>query len=403
MSRRHYGMVVREARERQRMTQAQLAALWPKDNGAIGVSVGFVRLVEAGRKRLDSERTKRGLCDILRIEPWRFGLADSDPENPSWVPRHKRLLDQTFEIAEHTIRRFEYAYRAAPLPEAAADAQQVHNLFAYIKRHQPPGIQHEQRFLRLYAQSLSLDGLVLIGYEQYNAALQTFRLMHRVAEQLGESVWIAHAFLAIGIEIHRTGYLRRQAGHPSDWPAYLRTAIQHLEKARDVTFNTSKNVAAYVHAYLARTYGSIGDAYHFEQAIDTACALAPDNYGDGTDFVYHRVSGILAEKSFGFLDLDQPDKTLAMRQEIEQCIQADANTRLAAWIHLDWARAYQMQGKMEESVREGYALLEKARVMQSPHLLTRVRRFAAKLGEDSRGARVVKAFYDEVRSSGSVS
>ncbi|HEY1354402.1 MAG TPA: hypothetical protein VGF67_32735 [Ktedonobacteraceae bacterium] len=399
MSRHHYGMVVKKARERQRMTQAQLAAQWPRDDGTIGVSVGFVRLVEAGKKRIESGRTKRGLCDILRVEPWQFGLADYDPENPSWVPQHKRLLDQALEMAEHTIKRFEDSYRAAPLPEAAADARAVHNLFAYITLHQPPGIQNEQRFLQLYAQSLSLDGLIFIGYEQYDAALQTFRLMHRVAEKLDEPVWIAHALVAIGIEIHRAGYLLRQAGHLADWPAYLHTAIHHLEKARDVTFKTSKNVAAFVHAYLARAYGSVGDAYHFEQAIDTACTLAPATYGDGSDFVYHRTSGILAEKSFGFLDLGQPEKTLAMRQEIAQCIHADHNTRLSAWIHLDWARAYQMQGKVEESVSEGHALLHKAQAMQSPHLLTRVGRFAARLREDHQDVPAAQAFYDEVQAS----
>lgn len=398
MSKRHYGMMVKKARERQRMTQARLAALWPKDNGTSGVSVGFVRLVEAGKKRIESERTKRGLCDILGIEPWRFGLADYDPENPSWIPQHRRLLDQTLDIAEYTIKRFEDSYRSAPLPKAAADARQVHALFEYIKQHQPLSIQDEKRFLQLYAQSLSLDGLILIGYEQYDGALQTFRLMHRVAEQLGEPTWIAHALLAIGIELHRTGYLLRQAGHPSDWSIYFHQAIQHLEKARDVTFHTSKNVAAYVHAYLARAYGSVGDAYHFEQAIDTACRLAPTTYGDGSDFVYHRVSGILAEQSYGFLDLGQPTRTLELRPAIERRIQEDENSRLGTWIHLDWARAYALLRQVEESVNEGHALLGKARLMQSPHLFTRVRRFVSKLREDYPDVPAVQALYDELRS-----
>ncbi len=116
---------------------------------------------------------------------------------------------------------------------------------------------------------------------------------------------------------------------------------------RDCTFTTSKNVAAFVHAYLARVYGTTGDNYHFERAIDTALNLAPSTYGDGTDFVYHRLSGILAEKSYGFLDLGQPEKTLAMRGEIEEQIKEDNNSRLDAWIHLDWAKAYRMQGKYD--------------------------------------------------------
>lgn len=137
MRKRHYGILVRESREKQHMTQAQLAAIWPKDDGDVGVSVGFVQLVEAGKKIIESERTKRGLCDILYIEPWRFGLADFDPDNPLWVPHNKRLLDQTLEFAEYSIKRFEDSYRTAPLPTAAADAKQLQTLFEYIRQHQP--------------------------------------------------------------------------------------------------------------------------------------------------------------------------------------------------------------------------------------------------------------------------
>jgi hypothetical protein len=186
MSRHHHGKTVREGREKQRMTQAQLAEVWPKDDGGVGVSVGFVQLVEAGKKTINSDHTKRGLCDILHIEHWRFGLSEYDPNNPNKLPKNKRLVDETLDLVEYSIRRFEDTYRTAPLPVAAADAKQLHNLFEYIKQHQPPTMQNEKRFLRLYAQTLNLDGIVSIGYEKYDQALQTFREMHKVAEQLGE-------------------------------------------------------------------------------------------------------------------------------------------------------------------------------------------------------------------------
>lgn len=400
MRKHHYGVLIREAREKCGMTQAQLAEIWPKDDGGIGVSVGFVQLVEAGKKIITSDRTLRGLCDILPIEHWRFGLSEYDPYHPDTFPKQKRLLDETLDLAEYSIRRFEDSYRTAPLPVAAADAKQLHNLFEYIKQHQPPTVQHEKRFLQLYTQTLVLDGIVFIGYEEYDRALQTFREMDAVAEQLGEPTWMAHSSVAIGIELHRAGYLLRQTGDTSDWATYMNEAVQYLERARDFTFNTSKNVAAYVHAYLARIYATIGEDYRFEKAIDTALKLAPDSYGDGTDFVYHRSSGILAEKSYGFLDLGQPERTLAMRKEIEEQIQKDQNTRLAAWIHLDWAKAYNMQGKVEESVKEGRDLYVKAKEMQSPHILTRARRIARGLMKDYNDVPVVKDFYEEVNSVG---
>jgi len=400
MKRDHYGTILKEARKKRGMTQARLAEVWPKDGGGTGVSVGYVQLVEAGKRKIDSDYTLRRLCDILLIDYWRFGLSEYDPLHPNQLPKTKRLIDETLDFAEYSIRRFEDSYRTAPLPLAAADAKQLHDLFEYIKQHQPPTVQNEKRFLQLYAQTLNLDGIVFIGYEEYDHALQSFRAMNKVAEQLGEPTWLAHSLLAIGIELHRAGYLSRQAGDASNWAASMQEAVQCLEAARDYTFTTSKNVAAFVHAYLARVYGTIGDQYHFERAIDTALHLAPSTYGDGTDFVYHRLSGILAEKSYGFLDLGQPEKTLAMREEIEEQIKADENSRLDAWIHLDWAKAYRMQGKIEESAKEGHDLYVKAQGMQSPHILARAKRLARGLMKDYKGIQAVKDLYEEINTTG---
>ncbi len=175
MKRHHHGIAIKEAREKLGMTQASLAAVWPKDDGGIGVSVGYVQLVEAGKRNIDSDYTLRRLCDILLIEHWRFGFSEYDPHNPYQLPKTKRLIDETLDFAGYSIRRFEDSYRTAPLPVAAADAKQLRGLFEYIKQYQPPTVQNEKRFLRLYAQTLNLDGIVFIGYEEYDKALQTFR------------------------------------------------------------------------------------------------------------------------------------------------------------------------------------------------------------------------------------
>lgn len=384
MSTYHHGITIRAARVKRRMTQAQLAAVWPKDDGGIGVSVGFVQLVEAGTKAIDSDRTKRGLCDILHIEPWRFGLSDFDPFDPSYKPvKTKRLIDQTLDFAEHWIERTEYLYRTAPLPEAARDAKILHDLFEFIKTNQPPSVQQETRFLRLYAQVQNLDGVIALGYGKYREAMEIFQYMYTIADQLKEPTWLAHALLTVGTELERAGQKKE--------------AVEHLERARDLSFATSKNVAAYVHAYLARCYGSIQDADRFERAINTARNLAPPNYGDGTDFIYHPKSGILAEQSHGYLDLGKPEKALEMRAEITEQIEIDNNHRLAAWIPLDWAKAYKMTGEIEASVREGREFLQRAQATKSPHILSRVHSFASSLQEEFKNVGDVRDFIEEAQ------
>lgn len=78
----------------------------------------------------------------------------------------------------------------------------------------------------------------------------------------------------------------------------------------------------------------------------------------------------------------------------------DRNTRLDTWIHLDWAKAYKMQGKIDESIKEGCDFYEKAQAMQSPHALTRAKRFARGLMRDYNDVQLVKNFYEEVNAEG---
>jgi tetratricopeptide (TPR) repeat protein len=309
-------------------------------------------------------------------------LSEFDPTHPNDLPKNKRLFDQTLEFAEHWIQRTEYLYRTSPLPEAAKDAKTLHDLFEFIKTKQPPTVRQEAQFLRLYAQMQNLDGIIALGYGKYGKALQSFKQMHETAIQLNEPTYLAHSLLTVGTELERAGQKKE--------------AVQCLKAARDLTFETSKNVAAYVHAYLARCYGSIKDIDRFERTIVTARNLAPGNYGDGTDFVYHPRSGILAEQSHGYLDVDKPQETLKMRQEIEQQIEADNNQRLAAWIPLDWARAYKMIGEIEQSVSEGREFFKRAQASESPHILYRVQMLADELFQDHSDIGDVRDFQEEV-------
>jgi len=59
------------------------------------------------------------------------------------------------------------------------------------------------------------------------------------------------------------------------------------------------------------------------------------SYGDGTDFVFHSLSGVLAEKSYGHLEIGESAETLAMQDEIKSQIALEAIVWLDARIPLD--------------------------------------------------------------------
>jgi transcriptional regulator with XRE-family HTH domain len=192
--------------------------------------------------------------------------------------------------------------------------------------------------------------------------------MLQMAKHINDPVTIALSLMSLGTELERTDKKHE--------------AVNRLEEARDVSFGASKHIAAFVHAYLARAYASSGDSIHFQRAVDTSYALASSlngAYGDGTDFVFGKVSSVLAERSWGYLELGEPQKTLDMKEEITGQIDRDQDMRLLAWIPLDWARANLMLGDIEQSVADARDFYTRVTAMKSPHAISRAYSFVQEL------------------------
>ncbi len=114
------------------------------------------------------------------------------------------------------------------------------------------------------------------------------------------------------------------------------------------------------------------------------------------------MSGVLAERSYGYLEIGKPEMTLAMKDEIMLQIRLDHNTRLETWIFLDWARAYLMLHEVEESVKAAQEFLRRSSTLQSDHALRRVCEYLKDL-EDAGYAdvQVVRDFREELKSTSS--
>lgn len=382
----HHGMTIREARIARGMTQAELAERWPH----AAVSARYVQKVEAGEKHLSDQQLLRGLAELLGIPLWRFGLSEYNPFDPRRLPGHgERMYNETLDVVELLIDRTWYMRRTAPMPETEKNTRRLLDLFASLVVSLPPTAQLERRFLRLYAQVQRLHAVMLVERREYGAALLAFHEMLRIAEQLGEPSAIALAHMGIGTELERAG--RQQA------------AVDRLEQARDVSFTASKQIAALVNAYLARAYASNHEATRFQRAIDTAQTLATHlgtSYGDGEDYVFHRLSGVLAERSYGYLEIGEPKNTLALRPELEAQIDITHNTWLDAWIPADYARAYLALGEVEASVQEGCTFLERSLRLQSPHAVSRAYgHLVALVAAGYAEVRAVGEFRDELRTT----
>jgi tetratricopeptide (TPR) repeat protein len=292
---------------------------------------------------------------------WRFGLSEYDPFNPRTLPGYgERMFQETLDVVEALIQQTLAMRRIAPLPEVEKSAQRLHNIFAYFLTYLPPTSQLESRFLSLYTQEQSIRGLMYFENKRYKEALGTFTGMYQTAKQLGSPVFIVHALQKMGVELKRAG--RHQE------------AIDCLEEARDVSFNATKHVAAFANSYLAHIYAASGDALRFERAMHTAMALAEplkESYGDGTDFVFQRMSGILVLRSRGYLRINEPKKVLALHDEVKGQVASDTNLWLDNRLHLYRARAYMQLHDIEASVGAAREFFRDVLDWQSPHRTNR--------------------------------
>jgi transcriptional regulator with XRE-family HTH domain len=384
----HYGKTIKEHRIAKKMTLAQLASQWPSKE--IGVNIRYVQDVEAGNKQITNMETLRKLASLLDIPLWKFGLSEYDPFQPSALPGEgSRLYHETLDITEALIKQTLIMRRSAPLPEVQRSAESLHKLFTYFITYTPPSTQLESRFLSLYAQEQSLQGLMFFENKHYSKALATFEGMYKTSVQLGDPVLQVHALQKLAVELNRVG--RKQE------------AVNALEMARDLSFGTSKHVAAFANAYLAHIYAACGDALRFERAIHTARALADslgDTYGDGTDFVFHKTSGILQLKSRGYLRINEPKKTLALHDELRRQINSDANLWLDFRLHLYRARAHLMLRDVEACIESARAFFQNVQDWRSPHRLARGDELLQEIEEAGYGeVTVVREFREELHAA----
>ena len=388
----HHGLTIKEAREKQHMTQAQLAELWPKSErfgGGTGVSLTYVRDIERGAKHIEDQYTLRRLAEILCIPLWKFGLADYDPFRLEVLPGGgKTMYSETLDLVEDLVRQIWSLRCAARMIDAEKGVTKLNNLFAYFQEHLPPPLRLERRFRLLAIQAHRLNAATALEQKRYDDAIDIYTQTCRAALSLGDASVIAQSLKGLGKELERKG--EKQEG------------LALLEQARDAALGSSKLLLAFVYSYLIRLYASNGDLLRFERAVSTGLTLAKSlegHYEDGTDFVYSwsPVSSVLAEQSWGYLALRKPAQTLKMRETIAREVYLGQDVRVEAWLPLDWARAYHMLGEIEMCVEEARNFYHRTTAMQSPHAISQIDKLVVALEKDGYGELpVVRNFKQEL-------
>ncbi len=387
----HYGMTIREFREKMKMTQQQLADRWPKSErfgGGEGVNASYIQDIEHGRKRIDDQQTLRKVCDLLHIPYWEVGLSEYDPFTQILLPGHgKSMYDETLDTVETLVRQIWSLRCAARIPEADKGVKRLGKLFAYFNESLPPPVRLEKRYVFLYVQYLRLKATAYLEKKHYKEVMQVYEEIFSLVKYEAEPSVKALVLKSIGKELTRNGQHQE--------------AVSYLEDARDVAIDGSRLLRAFVHSYLIRAYGGDKDELRFERAVNTGLTLAKGlgDYEDGTDFIYSwsAISAIMAEQSWGYIELGMPKKTLAMREEITEALRLGQDIRAQAWIPLDWAKAYKMIGEIEKCIDELREFYRRCTIMGSFHALSQVDKVLAGLSKDGYGnVQAVADFQEEI-------
>ena len=390
----HYGVTIREYREKAKMTQQHLADKWPRSDrfgGGEGVTWKYIQDIEHGRKRIDNNQTLRKVCDILHIPYWKVGLSEFDPFSQTFLPGYgKSMYNETLDTVEELVRQIWSLRCAARITEADTGVKKLGQLFAYFKASLPPPVRLEKRYLFLYVQYLRLQATALLEKKQYKEVMQVYEEIFTAVKHETEPGLKALALKGIGKELNREG------NHQE--------AVEYLEEARDAAIDGSKLLRAFVHSYLIRAYGGNKDLVRFERAVNTGLSLARSvgEYEDGTDFIYSwsAVSAIMAEQSWGYIELGMPEKTLAMREEITEALRLGQDVRVEAWIPLDWAKAYEHMGELEPCINELREFYRRCTIMGSLHALSQASKMLRSLDKDGYGEeQIVREFKEELAAS----
>ena len=303
------------------------------------------------------------------------------------LPGHgERMFHETLDVVESLIQHTLSMRSTAPLPEVEKNAQRLSSIFEYFLTYLPPPSRLEKRFLQLYAQEQSIVGLMHYERKRYNKAIETFGHMYKIATQVDDPALIVHALQKLGVELNRAGRMQE--------------AIDCLEKARDVSFRSSRHVATFANAYLAHIYADSGEGLRFERTIETALSLADsikETYGNGTDYVYQQVSGILSIRARGYVRVREPEKMFAMQEEVKQQVGVDNNLWMNYRLALYRARAYLMQNEVETSISAARESFRDVVDWKSPHRVSQAYTYLTEV-EDAGyvDVRVVQDFRSEL-------
>lgn len=296
-----FGELVRAYRRQRGWTQEELAERW-------GYSRGYVSLIEAGAKKLDSVAQVVRLADILdipqeKLEAIGRGIPTRQVRIASSKGASETVLQMLLAPGRDMIRLAWIAWVGDQHPVIEENLRDlVFNLDQTLTLYQSEFVKPTQQLLAYAHQML---GKIAFDRLDFAAASGHFSEMIDLGQELNDADIITTGMTQQGSIFRKRGRFEQ--------------AFRCFEASKKYADVASPNVQGVRYLMLARGYYDFGDEQGFLGAINPALDIASHTKESiislANDF---SLDDVLQEQASGFTELWKPEKALEIYQETDR-------------------------------------------------------------------------------------
>jgi transcriptional regulator with XRE-family HTH domain len=358
-----FGKMIRSYREGRGWKQEELAERW-------GFTREYVSQIERGKRKLDRPEQVRRLADILGISEEQLASVGkkSPPKQPigvqHGVERDEILLQALLEPAHTTVKLSSLLLQSSGM--LTGQTLNLHDLGQRLNEalgHYRG--QFRQPALRLLASVHELLGTQAVERTATQEAVAQFQAMYDIAEELGDSDLLTLAMIQQSTMFRRKGRFE--------------IAFRRLDSAERRARSASRWLQGHLWKFAARNCYLYGDEQSFLRSIDRAASIA-ENVEATVDTITHGFSklSVLQERAQGYTMLWQPEKALAIYQEIDK-MYPFRPLRDQSSYHIVKAQAHCYNGNLQAGIEHAYIGLRIAEQLQSSHYVLRLQQMCDRL------------------------
>ncbi|HEU5382838.1 MAG TPA: helix-turn-helix transcriptional regulator [Ktedonobacteraceae bacterium] len=301
LNRNAFGDLVRAYRKQRGWTQEELAERW-------GYTRGYVSLIEAGKKKLDSVTQVVRLADILdipqeKLEAIGRGIPTRQIKATSSEEADNAILQMLLAPGRDMVKVSYIAWLADQHPAIEANLQNlVMSLNRSLTSYSGEFVKPAQQLLGYAHQML---GKIAFDRMDFVSAGGHFSEMIDLGQELNDA-----DIIALGM-VRQGDVLRKRARYE--------TALKTFEAAKPFAAVASLSVQGALHTNMARAFHYMGNEQKFSESINRALEIASsteeniDSLANGFNFDL-----ALQFQASGYTALWKPEKAIEIYRDLDK-------------------------------------------------------------------------------------